>query len=126
MEQRKLTLGAKQEVLGEAFALALEKLRSLPDEKYIALLTNLAVKAAPTGKGKLVFSQTDRSLVGKQVVLAANEATGGALTLSEETREIKGGFVLVDGDVEVNATFETLVRLQREKLEKNVAKVLFG
>ena len=126
MEQRKLTLGAKQEVLGEAFALALEKLCSLPDEQYIALLTDLAVKAAPTGTGKLVFSQKDRNRVGKQVVLAANETTGGALTLSEETREIMGGFVLVDGDVEINATFETLVRLQREKLEKNVAKVLFG
>ena len=34
-------------------------------------------------------------------------------------------FVLVDGDVEVNCAFETLVRLQREKLERDVARVLF-
>jgi V/A-type H+-transporting ATPase subunit E len=32
---------------------------------------------------------------------------------------------MVDGDVEINCAFETLVRLQREKLEKEVAKVLF-
>ena len=49
----------------------------------------------------------------------------GMLTLSEETRPMKGGFVLVDDDVEVNCAFETLVRLQREKLERDVARVLF-
>lgn len=159
METRKLTLCAKQEVLGEAFELALEKLCSLPEDEYIRLLTSLAVKVSSTGKEKLIFSKRDRSRIGKQVVVAANEAlvkevapglpssvadskvgaflgkvvnnttaivTGtGLLTLSEETRSLKGGFIMVDGDVEINCAFETLVRLQREKLEKDVAKVLF-
>lgn len=159
MEQRKLALAAKQEVVGEAFDLALEKLCSLPDQEYIALLTRLVLEAVSSGKEQLVFSVKDRARVGKQVVVAANEAlvkgvapvlpesltstkvgallgkvvnsttamvTGtGMLTLSEETRPMKGGFVLVDGDVEVNCAFETLVRLQREKLERDVARVLF-
>lgn len=159
MEQRKLELAAKQEVVGEAFDLALEKLCSLPDQEYIALLTRLVLEASSTGKEQLVFSVKDRARVGKQVVVAANEAmvkgvapalpgsvastkvgallgkvvnstaamvTGtGMLTLSEETRPMKGGFVLVDDDVEVNCAFETLVRLQREKLERDVARVLF-
>jgi V/A-type H+-transporting ATPase subunit E len=158
METRKLTLAAKQEVLGEAFDQALKKLCSLGDEDYIALLTKLAVKASTTGKEKLIFSKKDRSRIGKQVVVAANEAltkgrtsetpsaasdskvkaflgkvvnnaaaavTGASLTLSEETRNIKGGFIMVDGDVEINCTFETLVRLQRETLERDVAHTLF-
>ena len=49
----------------------------------------------------------------------------GLLSLSEETRNIRGGFILVDGPIEVNCAFETLVRLQREKLEKQVADILF-
>jgi len=32
---------------------------------------------------------------------------------------------MVDGDVEVNCAFETLVRVQREKLERDVAAILF-
>lgn len=36
---------------------------------------------------------------------------------------MRGGFVMLDNDVEINCTFETLVRLQREKLEKQVAQV---
>ncbi len=159
MERRKLELSAKQEVLGEAFDLALEKLCSLPEQEYIVLLTKLALKASSSGREQLIFSQKDRARVGKQVVIAANEAlvkerapslpeevtkskvgafvdklvhsttaavTGaGMLTLSEETRDIKGGFIMVDGDVEINCAFETLVRLQREKLEKTVADALF-
>lgn len=160
MEQRKLELAARQEMLAQAFDLALEKLCSLPEEAYVQLLTRLVLEASTTGKEQLVFSPQDRARVGKQVVVAANEAmvkqvapelpdaitdtkvgaflgkvvnsttamvTGtGMLTLSEETRPMKGGFVLVDGDVEVNCAFETLVRLQREKLEKEVDQVLFS
>lgn len=158
METRKLKLAAKQDMLDEAFASALEKLCAMPDENYVALLADLAVRAATTGREKLIFSRKDHDRVGKQVIAAANEVllkqrapelpgavaeskvgaflgkvvnnttaivTGTGLTLSEETRNIKGGFIMVDGDVEINCTFETLVRLQREKLEKEVAGVLF-
>ena len=67
------------------------------------------------------------AFLGKVVNSTAARVTGtGMLTLSEETRPIQGGFILVDGDVEVNCAFETLVRLQREKLEKEVADALFA
>ena len=158
MERRKLELAAKQEVLGEAFDLALEKLCTLPEKEYIDLLTKLALEASASGKERLIFSKKDRARVGKQVVMAANDAlikdrapglpeevtkskmgslmdklihnttaivTGAGLTLSEQTRDIKGGFIMVDGDVEINCAFETLVRLQRERMEKKVAEALF-
>jgi V/A-type H+-transporting ATPase subunit E len=38
---------------------------------------------------------------------------------------MRGGFIMADDNVEVNCTFETLVRLQREQLERDVANVLF-
>ena len=81
MEKRKLALAAKQEVLGEAFDLALDKLCSLPEEDYIALLTRLAVEASETGKEQLIFSEADRARVGKQVVIAANECLVKGLAL---------------------------------------------
>ena len=159
MEKRKLILGAKQEVLGEAFDLALEKLCSMSEDEYIALLTGLALEASSTGKEQLAFNAQDRARIGQKVVRAANEAMvgevapelpeavasnkvgaflnkviqsttaqlsgTGLLTLSPETRNIKGGFIMIDGKVEINCAFETLVRLQREKLEKQVADLLF-
>lgn len=127
LECRKANLAAKQAVLQDAFRLALKKLCTLPEKEYIELLSDLAVKASSTGGEKLVFSQTDRARVGKAVVMAANEKLGAAgnLTLAEETRPISGGFILLDGAVEVNCGFDTMVWLRRDTLAGEVAKVLF-
>ncbi len=159
-EGRRMELSAKQQVIDEAFALALDKLCALPEEDYVAVLAAMAVRAARTGREQLIFSQADRARVGKRVVMAANEAlvrkelphlpeslgqskvgefldrmvhsaaalvTGtGQLTLSEQTRPLRGGFVMSDGRVETNCCFETLVRIEREKLEKQVADTLFA
>ena len=125
METRKLELAAKQEVLGQAFQLALDDLCALPAEQYQQLLVALLKKASTTGREQVIFSPKDRPALGRQTVDTANAAMSAHLTLSEQTRPIRGGFILADGDVELNCAFETLVRLQREKLEKAVVQVLF-
>lgn len=67
------------------------------------------------------------AFLGRVVQNAAAKVAGtGMLTLSEQTRDIRGGFIMSDDDVEVNCAFETLVRMQREKLEKEVADILFA
>ena len=63
----------------------------------------------------------------KVVQSAAAQLTGtGLLTLSEETRPMRGGCILVDGPVEINCSFETMLHIRREKLEKPAAEILFG
>ena len=54
------------------------------------------------------------------------ESPGGKLTLSGETAPIQGGFILKDGNVEVNCAFDTLVRLQKAETAGQVAQRLFG
>lgn len=125
METRKLELAAKQEMLERAFRLALDKLCALPEKEYLQLLVALLKKASSTGREQVIFSPKDRERLGQKAVDAANAALSAHLTLSEETRPIRGGFVLTDGDVELNCAFETLVRLQREKLEKAAVQILF-
>lgn len=164
LEARKAELAAKQGMLDKAFDRALSKLCSMEDGEYIALLADLLVSASSSGREQVVFSQKDRSRVGKAAVTRANEllakqagaklpdvntgsstvnaivekvgkavtaasaiAKGTAmLTLAEETRPIQGGFILMDGKVEVNCAFETLVRLQRTEMASQVADALFG
>ena len=57
--------------------------------------------------------------------MLANEKLDGQLTVAEETRPIRGGFILADGRVEVNCSFDTLVRLQKNETAGAVAKILF-
>ena len=125
MEARKDLLSARQTQVENAFAQALEKLCAMPNERYIAVAAELLTQAAPEGRGGVVFSQAGREKVGQAAVDAANKKLNGKLTLSDQTRLLKGGFILVDGSVEVNCTFDTLVRLQKGEMAGEVAKVLF-
>lgn len=125
LEGRKWVLSAKQQLLEDTFAAALEKLCALPKEEYTALLTRQLLDAAQGGE-EVIFNQGDRARVGKEVVTAVNEKLkGGRLTLSEETRDIKGGFILRSGLVELNCALETLVEQEKEALSAQVASRLF-
>lgn len=137
LEARKTILAAKQDMVGQAFDLALKKLLELPDQEYIALLAKLAVAASRTGREQVIFSQKDRSRYGKQAVTMANDMlakkagpradeNAGRLTLAEESRPMAGGLILRDGRVETNCSFEVLIHLQRDALSAEVARALFA
>lgn len=125
MEARQVSLAAKQEMVEKAYVLALEKLCAMPDETYIQVAAELLTQAAPGGRGEVIFNPADAERIGAAAVALANEKLGGKLTLSAETRPVSGGFILKNGNVEVNGTFETLVRLQRTQTAGAVAKKLF-
>lgn len=130
LEARKLKLKTKQELLESAFSLALDKLMALPAEEYIALLAKLAANGSATGTEALILSVADRPRYGKQVVTAANtllEQSGktAQLTLSEQSREFRGGLYIQDGNIENNCTFPTIVRMLREQMAGEVAALLF-
>jgi len=125
MEARKVQLAAKQEMVEKTYVRALEKLCAMPDEQYVTVLAGLLVQASSSGREEAIFSAGDRERVGKAAVAKANETSGKKLVLSEETRPIQGGFILKDRNVEVNCTFDTLVRLQKAETAGAVAKKLF-
>lgn len=126
MEARKLELAAKQEVLGETYALALDKLCSLPRERYEALLLQLLGRAAVSGDEQLLLSAADREALGEAFVARANEALHTHLTLADGTADIRAGFVLVGKTSDVNVSFETLLALSRERTEGKAAGRLFS
>lgn len=92
--------------------------------ELLAKKAGIQAPEVKTGSGKL---DAIVEKVGKAVTTAAAAVKGtAALTLSQETRPIRGGFILREGKVEVNCAFETLVRLQRTEMAGEVAKALFG
>ena len=129
LEVRKQILAVKQELLAQAFQMAVEKLCALPEEDYVRLLARMAAEAASGGE-KVLFSQEDRARVGKKVVRAANQLLEGqrrpaGLTLSEQSRPIRGGLILEKDRVESNCSFEALVEQGRSRLTAEVARLLF-
>ena len=130
LEAKKSVLNMKQEAVSRAFDLAKDKIAELPERDYVAFLAREAAEAAITGQEEVIFCERDRKSVGAKAVKAANEllaAKGmpGLLTLSDATRDMAGGLMLKQGDIEVNCTVDTLLDLARGELAARVAEVLF-
>lgn len=130
LEAKKSVLNMKQEAVSRAFDLAKDKIAELPERDYVAFLAREAAGAAITGQEEVIFCERDRKSVGAKAVKAANEllaAKGmpGLLTLSDATRDMAGGLMLKQGDIEVNCTVDTLLDLTRDELAARVADVLF-
>jgi len=131
MELRKANLAFKQELVGEAFAQAVEAIARLPRDEYIDFLARMMAQAAMNGEEEVLFSETDKAAVGAEALRRANallKAQGGrgTLCLCDETADISGGFIMRCGNIEVNCATDTLVMLQRSSLSSQVAEILFS
>lgn len=132
MEARKSVLALKQEMVSAAFVRAREMLVDLPEEQYVAFLGRKAAEAAVTGQEELLFSARDLSSgVCRKVEAEANRllaarGVDGMLSVGSEPRDIAGGFVLKQGDIEVNCSMELLAEQYRSELAAQVAEILFG
>lgn len=101
-----------------------KKVGSLVVSKANALL---AAAAAPEAAGKAAKSGGKAGEILSKVVTGASALLQGTamLTLSGETREMAGGLILRDGQVEVNCAFETQLRVLREEMTAEIAAILF-
>ena len=84
------------------------------------LLARQVAPELPLGDGAVA------SFLNKVAANVSAFAQGTAmLTVSEETRPIQGGFILKNGRVEINCTFDAMIRSEREQTAGAVAKLLF-
>lgn len=130
LEYRKQLLVAKQEMMGEAKVLAMQKLSSLPDDQYLSLLKQRLIDCAADGRGGIIVSKGEKRMNAaflRDVNKALKNACGtGEVQLLNETRDLTGGFVYVDGGLEIDMSLEALLDEAWQQSETDVAAVLFG
>lgn len=125
IDGRKLLLSEKQKLIAECFDRAADRISSMAAEEYTAFLARLVKGTGQTG-GELILNRRDAEAIGPALVSAVAEAVPGSrIVLSEETRDIKGGFLLKQGAVYINGTIEALMEEAREDLAGEVAEQLF-
>lgn len=131
LEGRKKRLQAKQEVLEEVFTKVMAALNSMPAEEYSKVLTEMIINSVKTGTEEIVLTDMDRGRLGETFLAnvnlrLSNEGKTGNLKFSDEVGDFQGGFILKSGDVEVNQSFDAILRMQHDELEALAIKVLFG
>lgn len=125
LQSRKMMLSAKQEAIKKSFEEALKKLRAMPENQYIEFLTNEIIKV-PYSEGTIVLNKQDRDKIGEKLVKAVNDKLKAEkFTLSNETVNSQGGFVLRSGAIIINNTFETILDSIKDELTNEVANALF-
>lgn len=129
LQSRDLVLTEKSQAVELAFQQALEKVLSLPDEEYLALMEKMLLEAVQTGEEEVIVSPKDKKRNDQDFLNAVNRklvdrGKRGDLKLAAEARDLKGGFVLKAGGVETNSSLPVLIEALRDELEVEVVKVL--
>lgn len=125
IDSKKIVLGCKQELINKCFEEVTDYIISMNEDEYVGFLVELG-KASGFTEGTLMFNQKERETVGAKVTAALNEAvSGGKFILSDETRNLRGGYMLQRGMIFINNSVEAVVEDKRLGLTAEVATILF-
>lgn len=127
--KRQSALLTKQEVIGNIIKQAYENLLALDDDRYFEIIKQMLEDYVLAEKGEIIFSKKDRERMPEGFAGIISEiaaSKGGQLVMSDEIRDIDGGFVLVYGGIEENCTFRAIMEADREELYDMVNGKLFG
>jgi len=131
LDLRKALLAEKQNAIDAAFREAVETLVNMEDAEYQRIIKNMILPNAQTGDEEIILSDRDKARLGEDFLEEVNRqliesGKRGNLTISQDTYNMLGGFVLRRGKIELNSSFESLFKSSRDDLESEVSKILFS
>ena len=130
VEERNQFLAARRQAIDKVFTKSLEQLRALSAKELKTFYADQAVQYI-SSDATLILCQKDQEELGSELVqeienLCKKAGKNCTVTLAKEPGNFLGGFVLREGNIETNCTFEVLNRNAQEELEAQVAQILFG
>lgn len=122
---RDARLKRKTREIDEVILSATEQIRGLPDEEYFGIILSMAEKRVEQKQGEIFLSEEDLKNRRTEYLTEGISKSGLMLTLSKNAADIKSGFVIKYGDIEINSSFEAIAAEKREQLEDAVNAALF-
>lgn len=124
LDVNKLHLESQRRLIQDVFDGALKKLQALDKDKYQNFFKALLKNASKEGGTQLVLSKDEKYIDGAWID-KFNSENGTKIALSPAKGDFNGGFVLENGRIDTNCSFEMLVQAAQESLETKVVKRLF-
>lgn len=115
LSSRDEILKAKQNVIDKVFDTAKENLKDINEEDYIKFLNNKISSLKLKGSETLIVPEKMRTKVKSL----------GLKNPVSDIDTVKSGFLLKDGNIIMNFSFDSLVDYLRDELEGEIAKELF-
>lgn len=129
LKRRTSLLEAKQEVITSVIDKAYHVFAGKSGEEYFQIIRGMLKQFVLPQDGEIYFSQRDLDQMPSGFEKELQEiatAAGGSLKVSQESKNLDGGFILVYGGVEENCSFKALFAARKDELQDQVQKVLFS
>ncbi|OOB75822.1 ATP synthase subunit E [Clostridium haemolyticum] len=130
LQVRDMKLSAKIEVLDKVFNDSIQKLNGMTTSEMINFIRNSILSSEIDGDEEIIIDSSNLVITPQFVEELNKELKSkgkiGKLKLSSENRNIGGGYILAKNGIEINNTFDFLVKSLRDDIESEVAKVLFS
>ena len=125
LEQKKELLKTKQEQINKIYQKVFDDLLMSPTGIYQNFIKKMILEIMEQGKAELFISSRDEKRITPSFIEQVNKEMKkmkqkGELKLSPERVEIKGGFILRQGKVELDNSFDTWIKVIREETEEQV------
>lgn len=122
LEGRREVLLKKQEIIRELLGKSKAEIENANSEKYFEFMGKLLENHALPEDGEIIMSKNDKA----RMVDAFSEAVKAhGLKFSENEREVRHGFVLVYGSIEINCTLDAVFDEHYEELSDMLSGFLF-
>jgi V/A-type H+/Na+-transporting ATPase subunit E len=125
---RNKVLAVRQNMVDTVFSKVLDRMKNLSDDKFREFAKNVLSKYPPQEDIKLMVGKKNKSLIGGKFVDELNQSlkAPGKFVLTDADREFDYGFYLVTNWMEIDLTYNGILRTIREEMEMDVIETLFG
>lgn len=131
LDARNMLLQAKLEMIDIVINKAKLKIYNMDKDSYSTFIEKLLLKNVQSGDEEIILGDKDKERVDISVIENVNNKLKGInkqglLKLSNNSCDIKAGFILKKGDIEINCSIDSIIRMLRDNIEKDLSHILFN
>jgi len=129
-EEKRKTLDLKKKIMDEVFQEAKEKTLTINSDEYLSLMKQIIFNNLNQGDEEIIFSPRDSKIIDGEFVKEVEEfvrskGKNPKLKFLPELDENERGFIIRSKDVQINCTVSSLFSVLKDKIEIEVARILF-
>ena len=124
LETNRDELRARRGAVDKAFADAIKRLCERGGDEYVSIISRMIKKHGRDGD-TVLLGKGDEKRITKEIIADISKSLKINLTLSKDAGDFTGGIMLLSKYSDKNLTFESIFGMLREKIEPEVAKILF-
>lgn len=130
LEARNKKLLAKQGIFNMIFDEVEDRLRKMNLDVYQQFVRSSILSLDIEGDEEIVMSIDDKAKLPNDFISnlnneLINSGRVGNLRFSEDSRDLRGGYILTKNGIDINNSFKAMIATLRDELEFGVNKILF-